>query len=187
MNGEVGTHTSDSDVPFQQSFTSDDKLQVCGNRLPGYEKPSITIFVIISSWPRPHSNQVINTHIILLKEIEKCISDCQRKEFPMIYTKMFLEHFFPRHPSSRNTKDKYLMIPEVLSGQHLEMILRIEMCCHFSPQGSTVSMCNKHNTPEDWRGREHANHCGRRQQKEGIFAHTSPIPIFHSPSSPSSQ
>lgn len=89
-----GDSTSDSDVSFQQSFTSDDKLQVCGNRLPGYEKPSITISVIISSWPRPIPTKLLtHTHIILLKEIEKCIPDCQRKEFPMIYTKMFLEHF----------------------------------------------------------------------------------------------
>lgn len=65
-----------------------------GNRLFGYKKPSIMISVIISSWPRLHSNQVINTHIILLKEIEKCIPDCRRKEFPMIYTEMFLELFF---------------------------------------------------------------------------------------------
>jgi hypothetical protein len=95
MRGEVGTQSSDSDVSFQQSFTSDDKLQVCGNRLSGYKKPSITISMVISFWLKLHSNQGISTHIILLKEIEKCIPDCQRKEFPMIYIKMFLEHFSP--------------------------------------------------------------------------------------------
>lgn len=99
-----------------------------------------------------HSNQVISTHIILLKEIEKCIPDCQRKEFPMIYTKMFLEHFSP--PSSIFKKILKTNIPWIrrgASGQHLEMILRIEICCHFSPQGSTVRTCNKHNTPAGWR------------------------------------
>lgn len=81
--------------PFSSHSPTDDKLQVLGNRLFGYKKPSIMISVVISSWPRPHSNQVINIHIILLKEIEKCIPDCQRKKFPMIYFEMFLEHFFP--------------------------------------------------------------------------------------------
>lgn len=51
--------------------------------------------MVISFWLKLHSNQGISTHIILLKEIEKCIPDCQRKEFPMIYIKMFLEHFSP--------------------------------------------------------------------------------------------
>lgn len=102
--------------PFSSHSPTDDKLQGWGNRLFGYKKPSIMISVVISSWPRPHSNQVINTHIILLKEIEKCIPDCQRKKFPMIYTEIFLELFFlfPNHPSLRNTKDKYFMNPEVL-------------------------------------------------------------------------
>lgn len=80
--------------PFSSPSPTDDKLQVWENRLFGYKKPSIMISMIISSWLKPHSNQVINTHIILLKEIEKCIPDCQRKEFPMIYTEMFLELFF---------------------------------------------------------------------------------------------
>lgn len=101
--------------PFSSPSPTDDKLQVWRNRLFGYKKPSIMISVIISSWLRPHSNQVINTHIILLKEIWKCIPDCQRKEFPVIYTTVFLELFFSsNHPSSRNTKDKYFMNPEVL-------------------------------------------------------------------------
>lgn len=101
--------------PFSSPSPTDDKLQVWGNRLFGYKKPSIMISVIISSWPRPHSSKVINTCIILLKEIEKCIPDCQRKEFSMIYTEMVLKHFFSsNHPSSRNTKDKYFMNPEVL-------------------------------------------------------------------------
>lgn len=85
--------------PFSSPSPTDDKLQVWRNRLFGYKKPSIMISVIISSWPRPYSNQVINTHIILLKEIWKCIPDCQRKEFPVIYTTMFLELFFFFHSS----------------------------------------------------------------------------------------
>lgn len=94
MNGEVGLMWVTQMWPFSSHSLADDRLQVWGNGLLGYKKPSITISVIISSWPRPHSNQVINTHIILLKEIEKCIPDCQRKEFPMIYAEMFLELFF---------------------------------------------------------------------------------------------
>lgn len=114
MKTQMGTYTSDSDVSFQQSFTYRWQTPGWENRLFGCKKPSITISVIISFWPRPHSNQVINTHIILLKEIEKCIPDCQREEFSVIYAKVFLEHFFLRHPSWRNTNSKYFMNPEVL-------------------------------------------------------------------------
>ena len=46
--------------PFSSPSPTDDKLQVWRNRLFGYKKPSIMISVIISSWPRPHSNQVIS-------------------------------------------------------------------------------------------------------------------------------
>lgn len=100
--------------PFSSHSLGDDKLQVLGEQIVWLQETINKISVFISSWHRPHSNQVINTHIILLKEIEKCIPDCQREEFLMIYSEMFLELFSPNHPSSRNTKDKYFMNPEVL-------------------------------------------------------------------------
>ena len=123
------------------------------------------ISMIISSWLKPHSNQVINTHIILLKEIEKCIPDCQRKEFPMIYTEMFLELFSSNHPSSRNTKDKYFMNPEVLLASIWRWSWNTNLLSFFTT-GSTVRTCNKHNQPEGWKEAESGvNHYSRQQQK----------------------
>lgn len=65
---------------------------------------------------------------------------------------MFLEHFSPIIHLQKILKTNISRIHRGASGQHLEMIWRLEICCHFSPQGSTVRMCNKHNTPEGWKG-----------------------------------
>ena len=141
--------------PFSSPSPTDDKLQVWRNRLFGYKKPSIMISVIISSWPRPYSNQVINTHIILLKEIWKCIPDCQRKEFPVIYTTMFLELFFflPFIHLQEILKTNISWIQRCFwpaSGDDLENTNLLS----FSTMGSTVWMCNKHKQPQGWRKAE---------------------------------
>lgn len=171
--------------PFSSPSPTDDKLQVWGNRLFGYKKPSIMISVIISSWPRPHSSKVINTCIILLKEIEKCIPDCQRKEFSMIYTEMVLKHFFlPIIHLQEILKTNISWIQRCFwpaSGDDLENTNLLS----FFTTGSTVRTCNKHNQPKGWREAEsiQLTTVADGSRNEGVFAHTFPIPTFYSSTS----
>lgn len=119
--------------PFSSPSPTDDKLQVWRNRLFGYKKPSIMISVIISSWPRPYSNQVINTHIILLKEIWKCIPDCQRKGIPCdLYYNVPRTFFLPFIHLQEILKTNISWIQRCFwpaSG----MILKIQICYPFPP------------------------------------------------------